>query len=227
MPKITRFPFFGKRFFRQARKLCGSCQFEHFWRLVVCIGGMHGRHSLKRIEELLGKRRTRQALAHFLTKAQWDAPELLRQTALDTLKQMGYRAGDTLYLVLDDTQKRKRGKLMDAVSKIFLHAEKVYANGHTILGCCLIYRGVVIPYAVRLWASQSSIAKGLEAEPGVPLKFRKLTQLAADVIGEVQLPEAGKVIASMCWRETAARSRSMESLIRWPNAWASCRKRGG
>jgi SRSO17 transposase len=194
MPKITRFPFFGKRFFRQARKLCGSCQFEHLWRLVVCIAGMHGRHSLKRIQDVLGEHRTRQAISHFLTKAEWDAPALLRQTALDTLAQLGYRAGDTLYLVLDDTQKRKRGKLMDAVSKIFLHAEKVYANGHTILGCCLIYRGVVIPYAVRLWASKSSCAKGLEAEPGVSLEFRKLTQLAAEVIGAVELPEEGRAI---------------------------------
>jgi len=29
------------------------------------------------------------------------------------------------YVVIDDTQKNKRGKKMDAVSKIFLHAEKV------------------------------------------------------------------------------------------------------
>ena len=36
---------------------------------------------------------------------------------------------------------------MDAVSKIFLHAEKVYAQGHTIVGCALVYRNVVIPYA--------------------------------------------------------------------------------
>jgi len=194
MPKITRFPFFGKRFFRLARKVCGSCQFEHLWRVVICIASMHGRRSLKRMEEVLDGHRTRQAISHFLTKAQWDAPQLLRQTALDKLKQMGYRAGDPLYLLLDDTQKRKRGKLMAAVSKMFLHAEKMYAKGHTILGCALVYRNVIIPYAVRLWASQTSCTKGVEAEPGVRLKFRKLTQLAADVIGEVQLPDEGKPI---------------------------------
>ncbi len=32
MPKFTRFPFFGKRFFRQARKMLGSCEFQHLWR---------------------------------------------------------------------------------------------------------------------------------------------------------------------------------------------------
>jgi len=188
MPKITRYPFFGKRFFRQARKLVGSCQFEHLWRLVVALAGMHGRRNLKRIEALCGQQRTRQAIAHFLTQAEWNAPALLWQTALDTLRRLGFRAGDVLYLVLDDTQKRKRGKLMDAASKIFLHAEKVYANGHTILGAALIYRGVVIPCAVRLWAAQRCCTEGLEAEPGVPLKFRKLTHLAADRVGESRQP---------------------------------------
>ena len=192
MPKITRFPFFGKRFFRQARKLVGACAFQHLWRLVTALAGMHGRRSLVRIEDLTGQERTRQAISHFLTRAQWDAPQLLWQTALDTLRQLGFRSGDRLYLLLDDTQKRKRGKQMAAVSKIFLHAEKVYAHGHTILGAALVYRGVVIPCAVRLWASQARCTEGLESAPGVPLKFRKLTHLAADVVGELrqQLPDA-------------------------------------
>jgi hypothetical protein len=197
MPKITRFPFFGKRFFRQARKLVGSCQFQHLWRAVLCLAAMHGRRSLSRIEGLTGEERTRQAIAHFLAQADWNAPEVLWQTALDTLRQLGFRASDVLYLVLDDTQKRKRGKLMAAVSKIFLHAEKVYANGHTILGAALVYRGVVIPCAVRLWAAQRCCAEGLESEPGVPLKFRKLTHLAGDLIGELRqrLPDATHTIA--------------------------------
>jgi len=196
MPKITRFPFFGKRFFRQARKMLGCCEFQHLWRLVVAIAVMHGRRSLKRIEDLTNQERTRQAISHFLSRAEWNAPELLWQSALATLRRLGFRAGDLLHLILDDTQKRKRGKQMAAVSKIFLHAEKVYANGHTILGAALAYRGVVIPCAVRLWASQGRCAEGLEAAPGVPLKFRKLTHLAADLVGELRdhLPHAIRVL---------------------------------
>lgn len=61
--------------------------------------------------------------------------ELLRQKALDTLRELGWQAGELLHLILDDTQQRKRAKRMAAVSKLFLHAEKVYATGHTIVGC--------------------------------------------------------------------------------------------
>ena len=197
MPRIGKFPFFGKRFFRLARKLTGSCHFGHFWRLVVAIASIHGRRSLSRLRDAVqeSESRTRQAISHFLTQAEWDSPEVLRQTALDTLLQLGWKPGDMLYGILDDTQKRKRGKRMDAVSKLFLHAEKVYARGHTIAGCVLVYRGVVIPYAVRLWANQA-FCNGPQklARHEKPVEFRKLTQLAADMVGEVSLPSPGKVI---------------------------------
>jgi SRSO17 transposase len=100
-----------------------------------------------------------------------------------------------VYLAVDDTQKRKRGKRMDAVSRIFLHAEKVYAQGHTIVGCALIYRGVVIPCAVRLWASEEFCQKTLKpSHPCEPLRFRKLTELAAETIEQVSLPCQAKAI---------------------------------
>jgi SRSO17 transposase len=197
MPRIGKFPFFGKRFFRQARKLVGSCHFGHFWRLVVLIASLHGRRSLSRLRDAVqeGDARTRQAISHFLTHAAWDAPEILQQTALDTLRNLGWKPGDTLYVILDDTQKRKRGKRMDAVCKLFLHAEKVYAKGHTIVGCVLVYRGVVIPYAVRLWANQAFCDGPQKLAPGeAPVKFRKLTQLAADMVEQVSPPSPGKVI---------------------------------
>ena len=195
MPRIGRYPAFGKRFFRLARKLIGSCHFQHFWRVVMALAGMQGRRSLNRMQGLFKNRRTRQAIADFLKKAAWDAPEVLRQQALDLLAQLGCRAGDTVYLLLDDTQKRKRGKQMDALKKIFLHAEKVYATGHTMLGAALVFRGVVIPFRVSLWAPKPFCqASQNQANPADRIPFRKLTELAAEAIDAVGLPEGVKGI---------------------------------
>jgi len=191
MPRIGRFPAFGKRFFRRVRKLIGCCHFAHFWRVVVALAAMNGRRNLKRIEEACRNHHTRQSIGFFLTRAHWDAPEALQQTALDTLKHLGWKLNHRLYVLLDDTQKRKRGKRMDAVSKLFLHAEKVYAQGHTIVGCALLYRNVVIPYAVRLWANEAFCAETHKPSyPGDPVPFRKLTQLAADMVSQVAVPRA-------------------------------------
>ena len=188
IPKISRFPFFGKRFFKRVRKLIGSCHYSHFWRLVILIASDSERCSLKRCQEVSGKHRTRQAISFFLTRADWDAPEVLRQKALDTLRDLGWRAGESVYLILDDTQKRKRAKRMDAVSKLFLHAEKVYATGHTIVGCALLYRGVVIPYAVRLWANEDFCARSARRGDEEPVEFQKITAIAAQMVEELSLP---------------------------------------
>ena len=196
MPRIGKFPAFGKRFFRLARKLIGCCHFQHFWRIVAALAGMQGRRSLKRMQSLFQNRRTRQAIADFLKKAAWDAPEVLRKQALVELEELGCRAGDTVYVVLDDTQKQKRGRKMAALKTIFLHAEKVYAKGHTMLGAALVFRGVVLPFRISLWAPEEFCAESQrEADPADRLEFRKLTHLAADALDSLGLPQGVKGIA--------------------------------
>lgn len=188
MIKIGRFPPFGKRFFRRARKLIGSCNLAHFWRIVMLLASLQGRRSLKKFEAGCRNHHTRQSIGFFLSQAHWDAPEILAQTALDVLKSLRWKAGEPLDVIFDDTQKKKRGKYMDALSKIFLHAEKVYATGHTILGCALVYRGVVIPYAVRLWAPKSfcEMTQGPDyADP--PVFYQKLTEMVGQIIREMPL----------------------------------------
>jgi SRSO17 transposase len=195
MPKINQIPRSCKRFFRRARKIVGACHSDHLVRIVILLASLHGRRSLSKFEKATGKRRSRQALSHFLTRAEWDAPELLQQSAADTLRQLGWRAGDLLYIILDDTQKRKRAKRMDAVRKLFLHAEKIYAPGHTIVGCVLLYRGVVIPYAVRLWAPEDFCRETQQLSYGEkPVEFRKITELAAEMLAGVELPSPGQAI---------------------------------
>lgn len=191
MPRIGRFPPFGKRFFKRARKLVGSCHFGHFWRAVVAIASMQGRRSLKKLEDVCRNHTSRQSIGFFLTKAHWDAPQLLADTAIDTLKTLGWKPGQAVNVIFDDTQKKKRGKQMDALSKIFLHAEKVYAQGHTILGCAIVYRDTVIPFAVRLWVPKSFAQQTQRRNyDGDPLEYRKLTELAAEIIHDLPLPKA-------------------------------------
>ncbi|HRX77755.1 MAG TPA: transposase [Pirellulaceae bacterium] len=130
-------------------------------------------------------------------------------TAIDTLKTLGWKSGQAVNVIFDDTQqqqqqqqqqqkkkkkkkkKKKRGKQMDALSKIFLHAEKVYAQGHTILGCAIVYRDTVIPFAVRLWVPKSFAEQTQRADyDGDPLEYRKLTELAAEIIRDLPLQKA-------------------------------------
>ena len=136
----------------------------------------------------------------------------MRQKALDILRKLGWRAGDTVYVALDDTQQRKRGKKMDAVKKLFLHAEKVYAPAHIFVTCVLIYRGVVIPYAVRLW-----LPKEFSSNEGVP--FQKLTEMAAEMLAQLALPGKGKVIAGTLEMSNVDLAHELTSLITTQRAY--------
>ena len=190
MLMIGRFPAFGKRFFRRIRRFLGCGHFAHFWRLAMAIASLPGRRRLARLRRACSGYRTRQVISHFLSHADWDAPETLRLKALDTLRRLGFRPGQPLYVLLDDTQKRKRAKIMAAVSKIFLHAEKVYATGHTIVACCLFYRGVIIPYAIRLWANEEVCKQSQQQRHDYEqITFVKLTDIAGQIVRDLHLPE--------------------------------------
>ncbi len=188
LPRIRHLPVACKEFFRRFQRTMEPAHFAHCWRAVLLVAVLHGRRSLSGFTAATEQRRTRQAISHFLEEELWNGASLLQQKALDTLRKLGWRAGDRLYVALDDTQQRKRGKKMDAVKKLFLHAEKVYAPAHIFVTCVLIYRGVVIPYAVRLW-----LPKEFSRGEGVP--FQKLTEMAAEMLAQLALPGKGKVIA--------------------------------
>ena len=59
----------------------------------------------------------------------------------------------------------------------------------------MTYRSVVIPYAVRLWASRSFCkATQKPSHPCGAMSFRTLTELAVECIEQVALPEAARPI---------------------------------
>ena len=73
---------------------------------------------MDRMQKLMGGKRPRQAIAHFLTQAEWDAPELLRQTALDRLRELGLKRGETVYLMAQMLRDENALEVLDRI-----HAE--------------------------------------------------------------------------------------------------------
>jgi hypothetical protein len=78
--------------------------------MVLVLAALPEGRSRSKVEGASHERRSRQAISNFLTTAEWNAPEVLQQTALEQLRRLGWRPGPSLYLLLDDTQQRKRGK---------------------------------------------------------------------------------------------------------------------
>jgi hypothetical protein len=95
--------------------------------------------------------------------------------------------GDTIYLIVDDPKKAKRGKAMDAIAKMKDPTTEAYIRGHQYVCAILVCRGYVIPFGIRLYVKKAHCA-------AVGLTFRKTTELAAQLIREFKPPAGVKVV---------------------------------
>jgi hypothetical protein len=117
----------------------------------------------------------------------WDPEAALRQKAQELLLALHPIAGETLYLVIDDSKKAKRGTQMDAVAKMKDSTTAAYIRGHQYVCAILVCRDHVIPFGIRLYVKQADC-------PALGLSFRKTTQLAAQLIREFKAPTGVKVV---------------------------------
>lgn len=170
---LSRLPSFLQRFFRPFRTTLSDDQFRHLWCLVLGLAVNLRAAKLLHLSALApaGGHRTRHGA--FLAHGDWDAPALVEQTAMTLLKAMKPRAGEVVYLILDDNRIAKRGRKMDHVSKIWDHKQQRFVHGHIVLTAAVMFRGVVLPWRVDLWKP-----KGHSGEP----RYRKLTDMAAQMI---------------------------------------------
>jgi len=189
MITIGHMPRKCKRFFRPVAGHFAYGRYGHFWRLVLALTISHA-GTLERLAELMRGPDATHRTNHgeFLWRSDWNESWVLREIALDTLRRLD-RMGvkdPRLYFILDDTQTLKRAKKMQGVGKLYHHATGTYGRGHTILKACLHVHGVTIP-----WASALYVKKEHARELGLP--FRKLTEMAAGIIREADLPAHRKV----------------------------------
>lgn len=179
MITIGRIPRAVNSFFRPHQAAFSKPAWPHFWRLVTAMA-MATEHTVERLNALLRLHTHRTNDGEFLWRSDFDDAAVLRHMALNLLNRV-WRAGEPIYLILDDTQTLKRAKKMEAVGKLYHHATGQYGTGHTILKACLHCRGITIPLGSWLYVKKQDAAK-----LGVP--FARLTELAAKAIAQLPLP---------------------------------------
>lgn len=184
MVTIGRMPSDCKRFFQPAKRQFRAGGFSHFWQLVLAITISHGA-TIERLAKLLRGADATHRTNHgeFLWRSAWDEAWVLRQIALDLLRQLERRGikDRRCYFIIDDTQTLKRAKKMQGVGKLYHHATGTWGRGHTILKLCLHIAGVTVPWATCLYVKKE------HAQP-LNVPFKKLTQLAAEAIRDARLP---------------------------------------
>jgi SRSO17 transposase len=177
MFKLTRIPPIVDRLLAELELYFTVTEWLHFRSMLVALlvttykatvsGRMHilafGTHRTKHNE--------------FLHKADVLLEKVLALYALCILRLL-YVPEETVYVIIDDSKNKKRGKKINSAAKFFDHTTKRYIWAHQFVCCIFVYRGVVIPYAIRLFTKEEECKK-----LGIP--FKKLTVLAREMLESI------------------------------------------
>jgi SRSO17 transposase len=180
---IDPLPSCVKGFFLPLRSGLSVPQFAHLWTLVLAMVINLRSAKLVHLSRVAPRSTHRTRHGAFLNHADADVAELLEERSGAALAAMRPRAGETIYLVLDDHRIAKRGRKMARLSKIWDHKQQRFVNGHIVLFAAMCFRGVVLPWRLHLQKPKG--------QPGP--RHRKLTDLAAQMIREFVPPAGVKV----------------------------------
>ena len=96
------------------------------------------------------------------------------------------KSGEIVYLIIDDTSNKKRGKHIDAAFSFFDHVSKQYMVGHQIVCAIIKYRGLVFPLALEIYVTRDQCAV-------LHREFKKKTDIAKDMIHRFEMDEKVRV----------------------------------
>jgi hypothetical protein len=187
MFRIVRVPASLDKFFLTLRPRFHWDHFDYFRLLVLVMAFAWGRRHVTNLYRYLEAQHHRTRFNHFCLVQRWDPEAALRQKARELLRALPPQPGETLYLIIDDSKKAKRGKSMDAVAKMKDPPIDAYIRGHQYVCGIVVFRDYVLPYGIQLYVKQVHFA-------ALECPCRKTTELAAQLIRAFTPPAGVKVV---------------------------------
>jgi SRSO17 transposase len=189
MFKIVRFPKNLQSFFHSLEPFFRWQHHEYFQTLVLLTAVAYCRRNIAALYRHLDSSNFshRSRFNNFLNVSRWDPQAALLQKANELLNMLGPLRNKTVYLIIDDSKKLKRGKNMQAVSRMKDPVSGQYIMGHQYVQAVLRFGGYTIPLGVRLYVSKSESKK-------LGVDFKKTTELAVELIESFQPPAGVKII---------------------------------
>jgi len=164
MLKVLRVPGACRRFFAPVKNLFSSRQWPYFQEMVLTMAIAFGRRNILNLKRYLPGGPHRTNYNRFLIRWKWDPRGVLQRLALWRLRKMRLRKGEKVYVIVDDTRRRKRGKRMAAVGKLMDPVTGAYMDGHNYVVLLLVVRGQIIPYGIELYAKKEFCRSHPETE---------------------------------------------------------------
>lgn len=185
MPKLIRFPKILEEFFKPVESCFNKCAIVHFKAFCILMAASCEHDTVNKIASFITFGAHRTNCNEFLLSPSWEEDVVLKNLANRRLRRLYKklsRKKNVAFAILDDSKKKKVGKkTVEGAGKTFDPAFKKYVHAHQILTLTIYYQGQTTPYGIKLYLKKS-VAKKLR-QP-----FKKLPELAAELINEISLP---------------------------------------
>ena len=184
MFKIVRFPEKLESFFSSLSENFLWDHFKYFRIMVLLTAFSWDRRTISNLHRHLDKTKYphRTRFNNFLNLKRWDPEKALQAKAHEMLRDLKPKKGETVKLIIDSSMKEKYGKKMEAVGWLRDSVKGRTVKGHQYISINIHFRNHTIPLGVRLYAKK-------ELAPNLGIEFKKLTQLAAELIGSFNPPK--------------------------------------
>lgn len=184
MFKIVRFPSALENFFRSLKTEFLYGHFEYFRILVLLIALSKDDKNISSLYKYLDDKQFphRTRYNNFVNVLRWKPQEVLAKKAYELLTSLKLQKEETIYLILDDSKKTKRGKKMEALGWVHDPVSGKTVWGHQFVKAVIYARGMIIPFAISLYVKHKDCQK-------YKVPFRKVTELASDIIKSFIAPD--------------------------------------
>ena len=185
MFRLQRIPLQVELLLIELQQFYNDYQWIHFKSILLALLITPYKSTLNGMVKVLSFGSHRSKHNEFLNDCSSILSKALKYYSMMILQLLRKR-NEPIYFIIDDTTNRKRGKHILAAYKLFDHTSKQYILGQQLVCAILEYRGIAIPYGIKLYIPEDQ-AKAM------CLEFKKKTQIATEMLEEYEPDEKQEV----------------------------------
>ena len=181
MFRLQRVPLQVDLLLIELQQFFNDCQWLHFKSVLLSLLVTPYKATLSGMVKVLSFGSHRSKHNEFLIDCSSILSKVLKFYAM-LIIQLLKKPGEAIYIIIDDTTNKKRGKHISAAFNFFDHASKQYILGQQLVCTVIEYRGIVIPYAIEVYIPKENIQ-------AVGDSFKKKTTIASEMLSDFEADE--------------------------------------
>jgi len=186
MFKLQRIPLQIELLLSELQILFNDHQWLHFQSLLLSLMLTPYKATIMGMDKIIDFGSHRSKHNEFFINSSNLLSKVLKYYSMLILSKLK-KINEPIYLIIDDTSNKKRGKHIQAAFKFLEHTTKHYIWGQQLVCSIIEYRNIVIPYSIEVYITK-------EQSKSLNLPFKKKTDIALEMIKDFESDSNQEVI---------------------------------